>query len=352
MIHIVQPAIPKYRVPFFNKISNSYDCRFISTKRDFLGVNSEQISGNAVMSNGFFSFFSLIYWHKSLPLIKGYKKEDIVVVNGNPRVINYMLLIFLLKIRGIKVVWWGHGWSAGSHGILSKIRIKLMKIADAVLVYTEKEKKLLSFNNIYAVNNGLNSKEMKFDFKHKKKFAPKKLTLVFIGRITEKSNFSMLIEALSRLKGNVHLNVVGSCDSIDSYYELADSLEVQNQISWLGPLFQEDEISDVMLNSDVFVYPGSVGLSMIHAFNYALPVIVHSDEKHHMPEFAAFKNGINGVSFLNKDINDLVDKITYFQNIDFIDYDNMSKNALYTVQETYNVDDMFLRFDSMIRNLS
>ncbi|WP_206598118.1 hypothetical protein, partial [Vibrio sp. 624788] len=61
---------------------------------------------------------------------------------------------------------WSHGWTAGSHGLLSKLRIKLMSLYDAVLLYTEKEAHKfesdgLFSGGIYYLNNGLDYEKNK-----------------------------------------------------------------------------------------------------------------------------------------------------------------------------------------------
>ena len=48
----------------------------------------------------------------------------------------------------------------------------------------------------------------------------------------------------------------------------------------------------------IFVYPGEVGLSLIHAMAYGLPCLVHSDRLKHMPEISISKG--NEFDFLSR----------------------------------------------------
>jgi glycosyltransferase involved in cell wall biosynthesis len=353
-IHIVQPAVPKYRVTFIEKIMTIYPIKVYATKSDFLGVHTVLNSKKLILSSGFINLLNQVYWHKDLPLFSPYKKDDIVLINGNPRILNYMFLFLFLRVRGIKTVWWGHGFSAGSFGWLAKIRIKLMKLATAVLLYTDKEKEKLSIANCHALNNGLDSSEIKKCIKKvtiTREINPLEFNLVFVGRITEKANFDLLLKAMSLANPNVHLNVIGSGDKIDYYKATADELEISDKVHWHGALFDEMEIAKVMLSSQAFIYTGSVGLSLIHAFNYGLPAIIHSNEKYHMPEFSAFENGVNGISFEQNNINDLITKINEISSLDDSEYIMMSRNSFKTVAESYNVDDMVFRFTNMIEEL-
>lgn len=353
-IHVIQPAVPKYRTPFFRKIMSLYQVKIYSTESDFLGVKTVFKSHHLNLSSGFASLFNKIFWHKGLPLFTPYIKGDIVVINGNPRVINYMLLFILLKFRGIKTVWWGHGWSAGSFGSMAKLRIKLMRLASAVLVYTDKERLNLEMSNCYALNNGLDSSEIKECIKNRpvaRELRDSIFNLVFVGRITKKANFDFLLKSMSKVNKNVHLNVIGTGDNIEQSKAMSEKLGINKRVNWHGPIFDEIEIASIMLSSHAFIYTGSVGLSLIHGFNYGLPAIVHSNEKHHMPEYAAFENGVNGLSFEQNKLDDLTAKINELSSLNSNDYMELSENATRTITDSYNVDDMVLRFSRMIEIL-
>jgi hypothetical protein len=75
-------------------------------------------------------------WKLDVPLAPG----DILIINGNPRFLSNYPLWARAKLLGVPVVWWGHGWSGGSFGTRSKLRQWLMRFADAVVLYTDKER--------------------------------------------------------------------------------------------------------------------------------------------------------------------------------------------------------------------
>lgn len=351
---IIQPAIPRYRVPFFNLLSYKYNLSLISAKMDFLGVNSILDLPYAHYHDNFINFFGKAFWLNGLSLYSSYKKGDVVVINGNPRIINFMILFLILRVRGIKTIWWGHGWSAGSHGLLSKLRILMMKIACAILVYTDKEKSSLNFPRVFALNNGLDSNEIRKAITISnaiERSFDDKFYLVFIGRITKKAQFDTILNALKYTNNNIHLNVIGDDHNCVYYKSLSQTLGVSDRIHWYGAIFDEHIIAKIMVSSHAFIYAGSVGLSLIHAFNYGLPAIIHSNSKNHMPEFAAFEDGYNGISFEENNESDLGCKIEQLYMFDKAKYINMSNNAFKTIVDSYNVNDMVIRFDDMLRTL-
>ncbi|WP_272673684.1 glycosyltransferase family 4 protein [Providencia sp. PROV169] len=354
----IQPAIPKYRIPFFQEINKHKDIIIYTAEFDFLGVKTVYSSKNIKLLTKFKKILNgKFYWMKKLPLLSGYTKNDIVIINGNPRILNYMLLFILLKIKGIKTIWWGHGWSAGSHGLASKVRLKIMKLLpDYILLYTDYEKAALNLKNLYSLNNGLDSENYRKYIKSSltTRIPPstsKSFNLLFIGRITEKANFTFLLDALAKTSDNIKLNVIGDSKSIDAYKEHARKLKIENRILWHGALFNDADITRVMLESHAFIYPGSVGLSLIHAFNYGLPAIIHSSREYHMPEFSSFVEGKNGFSFKRNDIESLSHTILKISEINEQEYNRLSDGAISTIEETFNIKDMSSRFLKMIQDI-
>ena len=64
---------------------------------------------------------------------------------------------------------------------------------------------------------------------------------------------------------------------------------------------EEPDIAQIANRCRLFVYPGGVGLSLIHAMAYGLPSIIHDDRWRHMPEIAAFQDGRTGRTFERED---------------------------------------------------
>ena len=100
----------------------------------------------------------------------------------------------------------------------------------------------------------------------------------------------------------------------------------------------------------IFIYPGAVGLSLIHAMAYGLPCLVHSNRLQHMPEIAAFKKGITGLTFDPNDSRDLAVKLSaMMSNPKFLNV--LSENCLRTVENDFNTTRMALRFIKFIKRV-
>lgn len=341
----LQPVVPKYRVSFFKKLSILSDYRVLvcASKEDFLGVRTYPDPEVELVYQGAFKKLGPFYWLTKFRTPK-LGKDDVVVISGNPRIVNYMLYFLFQKALGRQVIWWGQGWSANKRGFLSKLRRKLMILADGIAVYTDNEAKEINHANVVGLNNGLDVAN--FPPVYKKFCSNDNISLLFIGRVTKKSELDILINALTKITVNYHLHIIGDGPLTDVLKLQTFSDGTENFVSWYGEVLDDNEIKSIARKCDVFIYPGAVGLSLIHAFCLSLPAIVHNDTEGHMPEIAAFRERYNGITFDKGNATSLAKVIN---NLSLSDINNMSQNARSTVENSFNTTDMAKRFISLIR---
>lgn len=360
-IVISQPAIGRYRKGFIDEIiklnNEDYKIIIFASKVANTGAKSmeklpKEIDYNLVKHT---SILNLFFWQSIIVKVLKLRlnKNDKFVFCGNPRYLSNMLLAFWLKYRGVDCIWWGHGWSSTSSRLGSFIRFKLMNFF-RIILYTDNEVKLLKKhikNNMCALNNGLDVKNIRtgYEFNHIK-YNYDILQIAFIGRITEKSDFDLLINALCEIspieRDRIKLTVVGEItrSEINRIHSKAKYLD----INLYGEVWCESEITKILEHCHLFVYPGAVGLSIIHAFAIGLPVLIHSDIKFHMPEASAFVDNVNGFSFERGCLKSLTNSLNWAINNKPIlaDY---AVQAYDTVKFSYNSEDMASRFMRFIK---
>ena len=61
----------------------------------------------------------------------------------------------------------------------------------------------------------------------------------------------------------LQLVIIGGGDQESALKDRAASLGLAQQITWLGPIHDEMQLAPWFLQSDVFVYPGAIGLSLV-----------------------------------------------------------------------------------------
>ncbi len=356
-ILFVQPSIPIYRLPFFINLASNFGSSFsvLYSKGDMGALTPphqyswSKCIGKAV--NIGFGFF----WQNNLVRSK-VQKNDIVIISGNPRYISSIIFVIKVKLLGGKVIWWSHYRSSTSKKLRMNLRIKLMKIANGIVFYTQNEvneylykRKEKESRPILGLNNGIDVKPIK-DFRKKYNANLREFEILFLGRTSEKSDFNILLDSLNYLDlKDVTLNVIGNDDN---YSFNNDKINFTNRykINWYGKLIDEQEISKVANRCRLFVYPGAVGLSLIHAMAYGLPCLVHSDLMKHMPEIAAFKIGITGSTFKQNNSKSLANILSEMITKTKV-LNEMSKNCLNIVENEFNTESMAKKFVSFIKEL-
>ena len=130
--------------------------------------------------------------------------------------------------------------------------------------------------------------------------------------------------------------------------ERARRLGMVEHVRWLGSIFDEEELAPWFLSSRLLVHPSGIGLTLLHAFGYGLPVVTHDDASTQMPEFDAFEPGGTGLLYRSGDVSDLADAVCRCLSDDPARR-RMGSRAQQIARERYNVDQMTERFVSMAK---
>ena len=121
---------------------------------------------------------------------------------------------------------------------------------------------------------------------------------------------------------------------------------IESYIIWVGPIYEEEKIAPWMLSSHIFCYPANIGLSIMHAFGYGLPVVTDDNYEAHNPEIWSLKTGTNGFVYRKGDASDFVEKIIGLKE-DPVLRQKISQEALKTVK-LYNIEEMVKGFSKAI----
>jgi len=303
-----QSTIPHYRVSFYNALErlrpNTWDFEVVFDSSE---ATSPQFfkEGLTVSEFGFptldvktLTFRPFVnkasyqtFWLEAL-------KYDLVVVEHAVNNLTYPLC-HLHQLLGVKVAYWGHGRdrniakASGLKLVAEKLKLFLARKADGFFAYTPGVKAYLETQDvvsdkIFILNNTIDINEQRAAFT---KFYPDrekirehlgvrgKKVLLFVGRFTKNKRLSFLLDAFSILRKNdpdFHLLLVGDGDAIDQ------SADIEG-LSFLGPLVDLEKLGPIYVASDIYVYPGAVGLAPLQALCYDLPVVT-IDLPTHKPE--------------------------------------------------------------------
>lgn len=309
---IIQDLLMHYRVGFFKILSQMLSERgyslVILTSSFGPTTDDEHVGNNFDVSliGPIFPLFKKVFFWQSNLLKFPIESSDIVIIPGNIRFLSYLLFFIKCKLKGVMVGFWSHYWSGSQVGFLSFLRFKLYSVSDFLVLYTEREVSFARRNPVLrgslliGLNNGLDYKAIEpYVIEYDAWLRCKRI--VFSGRLTDKSCCFGLLHALALLDDHdVVVDIIGDGPELEGLKELSVSLGVENRVFFLGSVFDEKSISTVFNEAILFVYPGNVGLSLIHAFAYGLPVVIPRMKRNQcMPEIDAFKHLDNGFYFVN-----------------------------------------------------
>jgi glycosyltransferase involved in cell wall biosynthesis len=172
--------------------------------------------------------------------------------------------------------------------------------------------------------------------------------LMFCGRLRTHpyTGVDLLLQALADLckSDPTYIAViVGDGDDRQRLQTMANKLGVESQVRWLGAKYDEAELAPWFLSARCFTYPGPIGLSILHAMGYGLPVITHGNRRRHNPEIVALRDEWNGLMFNDGSAGDLAAKIALLASDDEL-HQRLSVNASATAHREYTLDTMVKRF--------
>ena len=326
-IRIFQPIVPEYRVALFEGVGKRYGANVEIWASEGFGQDKSYALKAMRYDYGHpFKNFGPIRWQKGLSL-KGLNKGDVIVICGDVHQLSSLWIAALAKLRGIGVVWWGHHVSVGSKELGIRIRLFLTHLlSDVVLCYTKQGVEWFKARGwkspVFATGNTIDMETVKAAIAA---WSPEKLAvfqrerglenqeaIVFCSVLRWKTRLDQLLKAMASdtlKKRGTKLIVIGDGEGRATWEQQAKDLGISDRITWVGALREQMKIAPWFLSAKAYVYPGSIGLSIIHAFSYGLPVVCHDNAAHHGPEFEAMMNGVTGYVFKENDADDLARQI-------------------------------------------
>lgn len=295
-----------------------------------------------------------LIWQKGI--IKKCLREsfDHAIITADMWCVSNWIAALVCRFRGIRVSFWGHGLYGGENFLKLRVRIIFLGIADSLLLYERRAKKLLikkgfDPNKMYVVFNSLNyslhrEQRESFPVLGKKLYAEtfyhRLPTLVFIGRLTAAKRLDLLIDAVLQINATdvrVNLMIVGDGSARDMLDQRALKGLSDGYIKFFGACYDERTSAMLIAGADLCVSPGNVGLTAIHALSLGTPVATHSNFENQMPEVESITDGRNGFLFREGDVQDLAGRILLWVGARNHDED-VRKSCYEVIDNFYNPD--------------
>lgn len=281
---------------------------------------------------------------------------DIYLMRGATR--NLSLFAFLLLKKMFypkkKVYLWTHGFY-GKEGWIEKTIWKkpLFKLADGNFCYGNYAREIMikeGFNpqKLFVIYNSLNyGKQLELRESlckssifsdHFKNDSP---VIIMIGRLNIRKKLDSLLYAISALNKKhkfYNLALIGGGEDKEKLEKICVTENIQSQVWFYGPCYDERQNAELLFNADLCVVPGDIGLTAIHAMMFGCPCISHDYYPSQGPEFEAIKNNKTGILFNHNNEMGLQNAIERWFDTHDKDRDAIRENCYNEIKRCWNPD--------------
>jgi glycosyltransferase involved in cell wall biosynthesis len=313
-----QPALPAYRVPVFAELARrpgiSVEVLF-SDKAKLPNVAAQGFGARQVAERRLLGWPREVRWVSAQFEAVDPANADVAVLEFNSGVPSLLPAIRKARRRGVGVVLWGHGYSVRDTKWSRGLRNWLGRKADAVVLYNHQARERMidegfDADKVFVALNALDQGPiqaardkwladadglMAFRREHGLDRGP---VVLFVSRLYEQNRMDLLLHAQARLAEShpdLVVAIVGDGDQREHLEQLAARLGIADRVVMPGAIYGEEQLAPWFLSARAFCYPSFMGLSVLHAFGFGLPVVTDQDMSAHGPEARAIEHGVNGL---------------------------------------------------------
>lgn len=315
--------------------------------------------------NLWYPFSKELFWQKGI--IKNCLLDDfdVAIFISSMKCLSNWTGSLICRIRGIKVIYWGHGFTGSDSFLIKRLRQLFYKIANTYLLYGIAAKNRMhklgyQSKNMYVVFNALNSnlfKELREQFHglNKEKYLsffkhPRIPLIIYVGRLTAKKNIDQIItvaEMINCKETKINVLIIGSGESREKLIKLGKTGLKEQWLRIESENYNEFTNGRMFSISDLCLCPGNAGLTAIYSLSFGTPVITHNNFIKQMPESESIIDGQTGFYFDKDDLNDLKTIILTFIN-NRSDVNKIRNNCYRIIDKYYNTEFLIREFNKMV----
>ena len=335
MIHRI---FPTYRKPIYDRLAAVYDYILLHGKND---------AGIQLADTGYSRTIKAFQYTKNptnlllesfSPLFKFRPKA--VIHESSIGMLTILPMYVCAKMLGAKFILYGHGYNRFNgfnprKSWADKYRAFLMRIADAVVIYTETDKRMLSefadSKKIFVAQNTLDATtftpiKKRLDAEGKAAVKARlgfthKYNLTFIGRMLDEKMPDKVLEVFAilnkKLPHQIGIHFLGGGD-VSHLEAVVKAKNWTYDVKFYGSVYDDAKTGAFLFASDLMIMPGYLGLAVNHAFLFDCPVVSFSQTTEgpfHSPEIEYVKEGETGFLIPELSVSIMARKIeSYLQD--------------------------------------
>lgn len=374
---IQQPSLAKYRVPVYRALAAEPGV-------DLTVVYGEDPGIPNVEPDGFAARFephrhirvlgrTVFEWSGAQLKYADASRADVLVMVWNTRWLSLPLALRKARRNGVRTVVWGHGYSKNEAPWRATLRRRVANMADAVLFYSQSVADRyvaegFPADKVFVAPNSLDQAPIRAAkraweadharlaaFRAEHEMTKETENLLFVSRLDPANGLDLALRAVAELaptRPHLRLNLIGKGEEEQARLEaLAAELNVAGRVHFLGAIYSENALAPWFLTADLFVYPQNVGLSLLHAFGYGVPVVTSDDLASQNPEVEALADGENGAFYAHGRPETLAETLARLLD-DRPGLAGRSVAAAATTRDGYNIPTMVAGFRASFGLLS
>lgn len=364
---VVQPTLARYRVPVYRELASrpEIDLRLWYGDHDTLknaepdGFAAEE-RGLRVLRLGGQEFL----WHQAqLDAVSAASDADVAVLSWGTRYFSLGPALRRAKRRRLPIVLWGHGYSKSESPLRRHLRDRIARYATVLMFYDADTANAAiesgwPSDRVFVAPNAIDQQPIAAardawladadrlaKFQRDNDFADREV-LLYVSRFSPENRVDLLVEAVDRLRRDrpsILAVLIGGGQLHDTIAQQVNERGLGDNVRLLGPVYGEDKLAPWFLSAKAFVYPSAIGLSLLHAFGYGVPVVTDDNFAGQNPEIVALqpREGPeqNGVAYRVGDADALADTLATLLDDEPL-RQRLATAALATVAGRYNVPAM------------
>lgn len=365
-----QLNLPKYRVPMYKELARRPGITIHVYHSPGGPVPNMEADGFEASVVPLRSIWKSLVWHSPQLSLANRRTTDVLVLWWGLHFVSLVPGLLLARLRGVPTILWGHGYSKNERTWRRTLRNLVGRMADAVMVYTPTTARKLveqgfPSDRVYYALNSLDQEPIQEARKHWLA-RPDELSafkeqhglnegpvLLFVSRFDRDNRIDVLIRAAERLRATrpgLKAVIVGKGEDEPRLKELTNELGMTDSVVFPGAIYDEMELAPWFLSADVFCYPANVGLSLMHAFGYGLPVVTSDRIESQNPEIEALEDGVNGALYPHCDAEALAKTLARLIDDPALAR-RMGEAGLESVLTRYNIPTMVDGMEGAIRHV-
>ncbi len=241
--------------------------------------------------------------------------------------ISTLLAMIIAKFTRTRVLLWTHGYRSAKGGLRNFYRTFFYRLADGFLLFGNRGREIMIMHgfrpeSLYVVYNSLPYRKQlearsKVDIRQaiinaRKLFDNPAPVLIWSGRLVKGKKIEFLIKALGEMNKYgkpANLILIGDGPLRPRLEKMVAEHNIENLCRFHGACYDEEQLAQLFMGSDLCVSTGPIGLLAIHAMGYGLPVLTNDDFNSQGPEAEAIVEGETGAFFKDGDLGDFIAKI-------------------------------------------